>query len=73
MIESRGKKTCTTGTKITSSVQCKIACDEVSKRVAYLNDGETCYIGGNGKCRQGGRYSHKARLICKREGIPFNI
>ena len=36
--------------------------------IGTLKDGKTCYVGGNGKCKQTGQPGTKASLVCNKNG-----
>ena len=46
--------------------ECRIACQTLFKEVGNdLRNGKACYVAGNQKCRQDGRFGPKASLVCK--------
>ena len=52
--------------------ECKDACDTLSILTGAMRDNKACYLAGNGKCRQDGKYkpgqSTKTSPICKNDG-----
>ena len=69
VLEKRGEKSCKDGSAISSSLECKQACDALEKNYGYLKNGRLCYVTGNGRmCKQDGRNGAKASLICKGNG-----
>ena len=52
--------------------ECKDACDTLSILTGAMRDNKACYLAGNGKCRQDGKYkpgqSSKTSPICKNDG-----
>ena len=46
--------------------ECQIACQTLNNEVGNdLRNGKACYVAGNQKCRQDGRFGSKASLVCK--------
>ena len=67
---NQGSATCHVGSVITSSEECKVACDALNKKVGgVLSEGKPCYIAGTGRCKQDGRQNRNSRLVCKTFGI----
>ena len=65
----RGKQYCHMGSTITTTQECKVACDKLGKKVVTGHDGKPCYIAGNGRCKQDGKQNPRAHLVCKDLGI----
>ena len=63
-IEEEGEQSCKKGTKITTTPECKTACEKLGKDVGTLRANRACYVAKNGKCRQDGRPSSKTSLVC---------
>ena len=57
--------------------ECKDACDTLSILTGAMRDNKACYLAGNGKCRQDGKYkpgqSTKTSPICKNDGNTAQI
>ena len=68
---NKGSKTCDIGSTITTTQECKVACDALDKIVVPGQDGEPCYIAGTGRCKQDGRHNPRAYLVCKAPGISI--
>ena len=69
---NKGSATCHVGSAITSTEECKVACDALNKKVAgALSDGKQCYIAGTGRCKQDGGQNPRTHLVCKKFGISF--
>ena len=60
---------CESGLMINSKKECIDACTTLNIPTGALRNNRTCYLAGNGKCRQDGRYkarpSTKSSPICK--------
>ena len=71
-IGSKGES-CEKGSMIKSKKECKDACTMLSMPIGTLKNNKTCYLAGNGKCRQDGRYKvgpgTKTSPICKANDI----
>ena len=63
-----GSDTCTVGSAITDTHECKEACNELNRPVGTLSEGNLCYVAGNGRCKQDGSMNPKGRLVCKMLG-----
>ena len=64
-IEDKGKRSCSLGSTIMDTAECRDACTELDiNPVANLKKGRPCYKAGNGKCRQDGRHGSGAHLVC---------
>ena len=63
-----GSDTCTVGSAITDTHECKEACNELNRPVGALSEGSLCYVAGNGRCKQDGSMNPKGRLVCKMLG-----
>ena len=63
-----GSDTCTVGSAITDTHECKEACNELNRPVGALSEGNLCYVAGNGRCKQDGSLNPKGRLVCKMLG-----
>ena len=62
----KGDQSCSDGDKIMTTQECRIACQTLFKEVGNdLRNGKACYVAGNQKCRQDGRFGPKASLVCK--------
>ena len=59
---------CEDGALIISKQDCKNACNMLSIPTGAMRNNKTCYLAGNGKCRQDGRQSSKTSPICQRNG-----
>ena len=63
---------CEEGELIMNKQECKYACDTLSILTGAMRDNKACYLAGNGKCRQDGKYkpgqSTKTSPICKNDG-----
>ena len=63
---------CEEGGLIMNKQECKYACDTLSMVTGAMRDNKACYLAGNGKCRQDGKYkpgqSTKTSPICKNDG-----
>ena len=71
-IGSKGES-CEKGSMIKNKKECKDACTMLSMPIGTLKNNKTCYLAGNGKCRQDGRYKvgpgTKTSPICKANDI----
>ena len=56
------------GKNILNKVECEAACKVLDIEIGTLKDGKTCYVGGNGKCKQTGQPGTKASLVCNKNG-----
>ena len=63
---------CEEGGLTMNKQECKYACDTLSILTGAMRDNKACYLAGNGKCRQDGKYkpgqSTKTSPICKNDG-----
>ena len=63
---------CEEGGLIMTKQECKDACDTLSILTGAMRDNKVCYLAGNGKCRQDGKFkpgqSTKTSPICKNDG-----
>ena len=65
MVEKKGERFCREGSTISSSMECRNACNALNKGFGYLKHRRLCYVAGNGRCKQDGRHGSKASLICQ--------
>ena len=56
------------GKNVLSKVECEVACNVLDIEIGTLKDDKTCYVGGNGKCKQTGQPGTKASLVCNKNG-----
>ena len=66
---------CEDGTLILTKHDCKNACNMLgilTGTMRNMRNNKTCYLAGNGKCRQDGRRSTKTSPICQRNGNTAN-
>ena len=56
------------GKNVLSKVECEVACNVLDIEIGTLKDGKTCYVGGNGKCKQTGQPGIEASLVCNKNG-----
>ena len=62
---------CEDGTLILTKQDCKNACDMLgisTGTMRNMRNNKTCYLAGNGKCRQDGGQSTKTSPICRKNG-----
>ena len=63
---------CEMGSMIMSKQECNDACTMLNMPTGTLKNNRACYLAGNGKCRQDGRYKvgagTKTSPICKNKG-----
>ena len=62
---------CEDGTLILTKQDCKNACDMLgisTDTMRNMRNNKTCYLAGNGKCRQDGRQDTKTSPICRKNG-----
>ena len=62
---------CEDGTLILTKQDCKNACDMLdisTGTMRNMRNNKTCYLAGNGKCRQDGRQDTKNSPICRKNG-----
>ena len=63
---------CQDGALIMTKQECKDACDKLSILAGAMRNSKVCYLAGNNKCRQDGKYkpgqSTKTSPICKNNG-----
>ena len=62
---------CEDGTLILTKQDCKNACDMLgisTGTMRNMRNNNTCYLAGNGKCRQDGRQDTKTWPICRKSG-----
>ena len=68
----KGVATCPGGYSVTDSATCELACNQLEMPIkGELSDGKLCYQNNGRKrkgCKQNGRNSHKARLVCENHG-----
>ena len=56
------------GYDIKTKEECSTACLQLQIDIEKLKENKPCYLAGNGKCRQTGRFGSKAYMICGKEG-----
>jgi len=71
----KGVATCPGGYSVTDSATCELACNQLEMPIkGELSDGKLCYQNNGRKrkgCKQNGRNSHKARLVCENHGYTL--
>ena len=71
----RGADSCATGFEITDKTECEAACNYLGLPLKSMTDGKTCFMSGNGDCKQSNNYGASASLVCKKQGnrLPNTI
>ena len=67
-------RSCSAGSEILNSDQCKEACTTLGISVSKsFKNGKPCLKGGNGMCKQSRNIGPSANMVCKHSGITIRI
>ena len=68
-LHEKGKKQCPTDSAVLDTDECKEACTTLGIRLSNaFKNGQPCFKGGNGVCKQSSKVGSRATLVCKTIG-----